>query len=122
MEKIIYREKNEEDFILLQTGCRDELMSVDDEIKLIRQIQQGVGDLKTAVERLKRANLRFVRAVARRYVSDRFLLEELIEAGNIGLERAICKFDETRGFKFISYAEWWIRKSIEQHIEAERKE
>ncbi len=116
MKKVIDREPSEKDLKLLQAVSRDELISVEDEVELVKQIQRAEGDVESAKEKLMRANQRFVRTIAQRYVGKMFTLEELVAEGNIGLEHAIYKFDETRGFKFITYAAWWIRQSIQQAI------
>lgn len=116
MKQVIKREPTKEDLRLLEAVTYEELLTVEDEVKLVNQIQRGEGDVESAKEKLMRGNQRFVRTVAQRYVGSMFSLEELVAEGNIGLEHAIYKFDETRGFKFISYAVWWIRQSIQQAI------
>lgn len=110
------RELNQEYLKYLQSISREELMTVEDEIDLVRQIQLGEGDVSAAKDKLMRANQRFVRAVAQRYVSEKHSLEELMAEGNLGLEHAIYEFDEARGFRFIAYAVWYIRQSIRQAI------
>ena len=97
----------------LQEISKEELISVDEEIELAQRIRQG--DRK-AVERLAKANLRFVVSVAKQYQNQGLSLPDLINEGNLGLLRAAEKYDETRGFKFISYAVWWIRQSILQAL------
>lgn len=97
----------------LQEIGREELLSVDEEVELAQRIRKG--DRK-ALERLTKANLRFVVSVAKQYQNQGLSLPDLINEGNLGLIRAAEKFDETRGFKFISYAVWWIRQSILQAI------
>ena len=97
----------------LQEISREELISPDEEVELAQRIKKG--DRK-ALERLTRANLRFVVSVAKQYQNQGISLPDLINEGNVGLIKAAEKFDETRGFKFISYAVWWIRQSILQAI------
>ncbi len=89
------------------------LVSVDEEIDLANRIQKGD---KVALEKLVKANLRFVVSVAKQYQNQGLSLSDLINEGNIGLIEAANRFDATRGFKFISYAVWWIRQSIMQAI------
>ena len=97
----------------LQEIGREEMISVEEEVELAQRIKKG--DHK-ALERLTRANLRFVVSVAKQYQNQGLSLPDLINEGNVGLIKAAEKFDETRGFKFISYAVWWIRQSILQAI------
>lgn len=97
----------------LQDIGHEELLSLDEEVELAQRIKEG--DNK-ALEKLTRANLRFVVSVAKQYQNQGLSLPDLINEGNIGLIKAAKKFDETRGFKFISYAVWWIRQSILQAI------
>ena len=92
---------------------RLELLSMDEEVELAQRIRHGD---QAALERLVKANLRFVVSVAKQYQNQGMSLNDLIDEGNIGLMKAAQKFDETRGFKFISYAVWWIRQSILQAI------
>ena len=97
----------------LQEIGKEELLTVDEEVEHAKQIRKG--DRK-ALERLTKANLRFVVSVAKQYQNQGLTLSDLINEGNVGLIKAAEKFDETRGFKFISYAVWWIRQSILQAI------
>ena len=102
----------------LQDIGHEELLSLDEEVELAQRIKEG--DNK-ALEKLTRANLRFVVSVAKQYQNQGLSLPDLINEGNIGLLKAAEKFDETRGFKFISYAVWWIRQSILQAIAEQRR-
>lgn len=97
----------------LQDIGKEELLSAEEEVSLAIRIREG--DQK-ALERLTKANLRFVVSVAKQYQNQGLALPDLINEGNLGLIKAAERFDETRGFKFISYAVWWIRQSILQAI------
>ena len=97
----------------LQDISREAMVGLDEEIELAKRIREG--DEK-ALERLTKANLRFVVSVAKQYQNQGLALPDLINEGNFGLIKATQKYDETRGFKFISYAVWWIRQSIMQAI------
>ncbi len=97
----------------LQEIGKVELITPEEEVELARRIKQGD---KVALEKLTKANLRFVVSVAKQYQHQGLSLPDLINEGNLGLIKAAEKFDETKGFKFISYAVWWIRQSILQAI------
>ena len=103
------------DKYLVEIG-RVPMISVDEEIELAQKIRKGGREGERAKEKLVKANLRFVVSVAKQYQHQGLGLTDLIDEGNIGLVKAAEKFDETRGFKFISYAVWWIRQSILQAI------
>lgn len=111
-KSITNRESASLDKYLQEIG-HEELLSVDEEVELAQKIRKGD---RRALERLTRANLRFVVSVAKQYQNQGLSLPDLINEGNVGLIKAAEKFDETRGFKFISYAVWWIRQSILQAI------
>ncbi|TNE71627.1 RNA polymerase sigma factor RpoD/SigA [bacterium] len=97
----------------LQEISKVPLITADDEVRLAREIQAGSQE---ALEELTKANLRFVISVAKQYQNQGLSLIDLINEGNIGLIKAAKRFDETRGFKFISYAVWWIKQSILQAL------
>ena len=97
----------------LQEISKETMISAEEEVELAQRIKKG--DTK-ALERLTKANLRFVVSVAKQYQNQGLSLPDLINEGNLGLLKAAERFDETRGFKFISYAVWWIRQSILQAI------
>ena len=103
------------DKYLVEIG-REPMITVDEEIELAQEIHKGGRKGERAKEKLIKANLRFVVSVAKQYQHQGLSLTDLIDEGNIGLVKAAEKFDETRGFKFISYAVWWIRQSILQAI------
>ena len=111
-KSITNRESASLDKYLQEIG-HEELISVEEEVELAQRIKKG--DRK-AMEKLTKANLRFVVSVAKQYQNQGLSLPDLINEGNLGLIKAAEKFDETRGFKFISYAVWWIRQSILQAI------
>lgn len=91
--------------------------SLEEELQIIKSIQQGGKERDTAIEKLAQFRLRFVTAVAKKYTNNSLSMDELIKTGNKGLVLAAENFDESRGFKFISYAIWWVRQSIEKEIE-----
>ena len=103
------------DKYLVEIG-RVPMITVDEEIELAQKIKKGGREGERAKDKLVKANLRFVVSVAKQYQHQGLGLTDLIDEGNIGLVKAAEKFDETRGFKFISYAVWWIRQSILQAI------
>lgn len=109
------RESQSLDKYLQEIG-RVELLKANDEIALAQAIKRGAREGDVALERLVKANLRFVVSVAKQYQNQGLSLGDLINEGNLGLIKAAKRFDETRGFKFISYAVWWIRQSILQAL------
>ena len=111
-KQITNREAESLDKYLTEIGKID-LISTDSEVELARRIQQGD---PIALEKLAKANLRFVVSVAKQYQNRGLSLNDMINEGNIGLIKAAQRFDEKRGFKFISYAVWWIRQSIMQAL------
>ena len=111
-KSITNRESASLDKYLQEIG-HEELLTTDEEVELAQRIRKGD---KRALERLTKANMRFVVSVAKQYQNQGLSLPDLINEGNVGLIKAAEKFDETRGFKFISYAVWWIRQSILQAI------
>lgn len=111
-KSITNRESASLDKYLQEIG-REELITVEEEVELAQRIRKGD---QAALEKLTKANLRFVVSVAKQYQNQGLSLPDLINEGNLGLIKAAEKFDETRGFKFISYAVWWIRQSILQAL------
>ena len=111
-KSITNRESASLDKYLQEIG-REDLITVEEEVELAQAIKKGD---QQALEKLTRANLRFVVSVAKQYQNQGLSLPDLINEGNLGLIKAAEKFDETRGFKFISYAVWWIRQSILQAL------
>ncbi len=109
------RESQSLDKYLQEIG-KVELLSAEQEIELARIIKKGGPEANLAMERLVKANLRFVVSVAKQYQNQGLSLGDLINEGNLGLIKAAKRFDETKGFKFISYAVWWIRQSILQAL------
>ena len=112
VKQVTNRETASLDKYLQEIG-RVELISAEEEVELARKIRAGD---KRALERLTKANLRFVVSVSKQYQNQGLSLPDLINEGNLGLIKAAERFDETRGFKFISYAVWWIRQSILQAL------
>ena len=111
-KSITNRESASLDKYLQEIG-KEDLISVEEEVELAQRIKKGDQE---ALEKLTKANLRFVVSVAKQYQNQGLSLPDLINEGNLGLIKAAEKFDETRGFKFISYAVWWIRQSILQAL------
>ncbi|MCL1867690.1 MAG: sigma-70 family RNA polymerase sigma factor [Paludibacter sp.] len=111
-KSITNRESASLDKYLQEIG-REDLITVEEEVELAQRIRNGD---RVALEKLTKANLRFVVSVAKQYQNQGLSLPDLINEGNLGLIKAAEKFDETRGFKFISYAVWWIRQSILQAL------
>lgn len=111
-KSITNRESASLDKYLQEIG-KEDLITVEEEVELAQRIKKGD---HAALEKLTRANLRFVVSVAKQYQNQGLSLPDLINEGNLGLIKAAEKFDETRGFKFISYAVWWIRQSILQAL------
>ena len=111
-QSITNRESASLDKYLQEIG-KEDLITVEEEVELAQRIRKGD---QRALEKLTRANLRFVVSVAKQYQNQGLSLPDLINEGNLGLIKAAEKFDETRGFKFISYAVWWIRQSILQAL------
>ena len=111
-KSITNRESASLDKYLQEIG-REDLITVEEEVELAQRIKKGDQE---ALEKLTKANLRFVVSVAKQYQNQGLTLPDLINEGNLGLIKAAEKFDETRGFKFISYAVWWIRQSILQAL------
>src|SRR5687768_5489835 len=111
-KSITNRESQSLDKYLQEIG-KEGLITADQEVELAQRIKEGDG---VALEKLVKANLRFVVSVAKQYQNQGLSLPDLINEGNLGLIKAAQRFDETRGFKFISYAVWWIRQSILQSL------
>jgi RNA polymerase primary sigma factor len=111
-KQITNRESQSLDKYLQEIGKVD-LLTADEEVVLAKRIREGD---QLALEKLTKANLRFVVSVAKQYQNQGLSLGDLINEGNLGLIKAAQRFDETRGFKFISYAVWWIRQSILQAL------
>ena len=96
---------------------REELITLKEELALIRQIRQSPDDCEAEKQKLLLVNRRFVRAIAEGYADEKHPMEILIAEGNKGLLQAVIKYDETQGYKFISYAHYWIKESIKQYLE-----
>src|SRR6201988_4774912 len=107
-KQITNRESQSLDKYLQEIG-RGDLITVEVEVELAKRIREGD---QVALEKLTKANLRFVVSVAKQYQNHGLTLGDLINEGNVGLIKAAKRFDETRGFKFISYSLWWIRQCI----------
>ncbi len=114
-KSITNRESKSLDKYLQEIG-KEDLITAEEEVELARKIKSGGEEGQIALEKLTKANLRFVVSVAKQYQNQGLSLPDLINEGNLGLIKAAQRFDETRGFKFISYAVWWIRQSILQAI------
>ncbi len=115
MSKVVRKYRNEDkslDLYLREIG-ETPLINAGEEVELAKRIKQGD---QRALEKLTKANLRFVVSVAKQYQNQGLSLADLINEGNIGLIKAAKRFDETRGFKFISYAVWWIRQAVLQSL------
>jgi RNA polymerase primary sigma factor len=112
VKQITNRESQSIEKYLQEIG-KEDLLNADQEVELAQRIRQGDQE---ALERLTKSNLRFVVSVAKQYQNQGLSLNDLINEGNLGLIKAALRFDETRGFKFISYAVWWIRQSILQGL------
>ena len=112
-QSLKYRDEDRSLDLYLREIGETPLINAEEEVRLARRIKQGD---KSALDKLTKANLRFVVSVAKQYQNQGLSLADLINEGNIGLIKAAKRFDETRGFKFISYAVWWIRQAILQAL------
>lgn len=119
MNKNITIRKSQSVDSFLQDASKHPLLTIEEEVMLAKRVQQGDED-EDAMKRLYEANLRFVVSVAKQYQNRGKSMEELIEAGNKGLELAARRFDPQRGFKFIAYAVWFIRASILAFLETSK--
>ena len=118
--RIYYRETYNQQYMekIKTKVCENEqCLSIEDELQLIKDIKSGGTERKTAIEKLSHSKLRLVTAVAKTFKGCNLSMEELISIGNEGLVLAAEKYDESSGFKFMSYAVWWIRQSIMQKIQ-----
>ena len=95
---------------------REELITLEEEIALIKQIRQSPDYCEAEKQKLLLANRRFVRVIADRYANEKHQVEELVVEGNKGLLHAVIKYDETKGYKFISYAHYWIKEYIKEYL------
>jgi len=111
-KQVTNRESLSLDKYLHEIG-RVDLITAEEEVELAKRIKKGD---KNALERMIKANLRFVVSVAKQYQNQGLSLPDLINEGNLGLIKAVQRYDETRGFKFISYGVWWIRQAILQAL------
>lgn len=111
---IIKRNKHNQEELMAVSP--EELITAEEEVRLVKQIQNGKGDIEAAKAKLLKANQRFVRSIAKQYTTEKYQIDELIAEGNKGVEAAMYKYVETRGFKFISYAVWFIRPHIEDFL------
>jgi len=102
----------------LEENSRKDVITIEEEIELAKRIQKGDRD---ALEKLVRVNLRFVTSVAKQYQNQGLSLQDLINEGNLGMIRAAENWDDTKGFRFISYAVWWIRQSMLQALAEQNK-
>ena len=94
----------------------EELITLEEEIALIKRIQRTPDDCEAEKQKLLLANRRFVRAIAEIYANEKHQVEKLVVEGNKGLLHAVIKYDETRGYKFISYAHYWIKEYIQEYL------
>ena len=99
-----------------EEALREELITLEDEIALIRKIRQMPDDCEAEKQKLLLVNRRFVRAIAKGYASKKHSMEKLVDEGNKGLLHAVDKYDETKGYKFISYAHYWIKEFIKRYL------
>ena len=110
---LISKEESKSIEKIVKHASREERLSAEEELELTQRVKAGDQE---ALERLARANFRYVVSVAKQYLNEGLTLADLVYEGNVGIVRAAKRFDESRGFTFISYAMWWIRQSILQAI------